>query len=88
MEYDTDYDLGLAVILREAIQEIEGIELTVCDDFECRKFLIYQPSYPWNLSDTERDLTEDGLTELFQRYTGILTDEPILVDHQSVENGG
>lgn len=88
MEYDTDYDLGLAVILREAIQEIEGIELTVCDDFECNRYLIYQPSYPWNLSDTERNLTEDGMTELFQRYTGILTDETISIDHQSVENGG
>ena len=88
MEYDTDYNLGLAVILREAIHEIEGIELTACDDFECNRYLIYQPSYPWNLSDTERNLTEDGMTELFQRYTGILTDETISIDHQSVENGG
>ena len=61
MEYDTDYGLGLAVILREAIQEIE---LTACDDFACRKFLIYQPSYPWNLSDMERNMTEDGMTKL------------------------
>ncbi len=81
MEYDADYDLGLAVIFREIIQEIEGIELTACDDFECRKYLIYQPS-------TKRNLIKDGMTELFQCYTDILMDEPIPVDHQSVENGG
>ena len=55
--------------------------MTACDDFDCRKYLIYRPS-------TKRNLIEDGMTELFQCYTNILMDEPIPVDHQSVENGG
>lgn len=88
MGYDEDYDLGLAVILREAIQEIEGIELTACNNFECEKYLIYQPSYPWNLTDTERNLTEQNVKEILLRYVSVLTDETIPIDHQSVENGG
>lgn len=88
MEYDTDYDLGLAVILKEAILEIEGIELTACDNFGCEKYLIYQPSYPWNLSEQERNLTEKDVRELLLRYVGILTGEPVAVAHQAVQNGG
>ena len=88
MEYDTDYDLGLAVILKEAILEIEGIELTACDNFGCEKYLIYQPSYPWNLSEQERNLTEKDVRELLLRNVGILTGEPVAVAHQAVQNGG
>lgn len=88
MSYDRDYYLGLAVILQEAIQEIEGIELTACDDFDSADYLIYQPMYPWNLSDRDRGLTEESLREMFNRYVAVLTDEPVPVDHQSVENGG
>lgn len=88
MEYDGLYNLGLATFLQEVIKEAEKIELTACDDFEGVPYLLYQPSYPWNLSDIERNLTEKSLTELFQHYAGILTDEVIPVDHQSVANGG
>ena len=88
MSYDADCDLGLATILREAIQEIEGIELTACDDFDSIAYLIYQPSYPWNLSDKERTLTEEGLREMFDRYVSILAGQTVPVDHQAVENGG
>ncbi|WP_300346066.1 hypothetical protein [uncultured Oscillibacter sp.] len=51
-------------------------------------YLLYQPSYPWNIPDSERNLTEDTLTAIFQRYVGILTDDAISVDHQSVESSG
>ncbi len=37
---------------------------------------------------TERELTEEHVASLFQRYVGMLTDEAVDVDYQEVENGG
>ena len=88
MAYDTDYDLGLATILREAIEEAEGIPLTACDDYDGKAYLLYQPKYPWELTDAERGLTKKRVEEIFQRYVGILTDDFVPVGAQEVENGG
>lgn len=87
MGCDVLYNLGLATFLQQVIQEAERIELTACNDFDGVTYLLYQPSYPWNLSDAERNLTEQSLTELLQSYVGILTGDEVLVDHRSVENG-
>lgn len=88
MEYDQDFYLGLATLLQKVIEEAEGIQMTVCDDFDCKNYLLYPPSYPWQLNDVERSLTEEQLTEIFRRYVQILTSRPIDIDYQSVSNGG
>ncbi len=41
-----------------------------------------------SLKNSERDLTEEQIVQLFGRYVRSLTDVPIDVDYQSVENGG
>lgn len=87
MAYDTDYELGLATILNEVIGEAEGIALTACDDYNGKTYLLYQPKYPWELTDAERGLTKKRVEEIFQRYVGILTDDFIPVGAQEVENG-
>ena len=38
-EFDQDYMLGLATILRRTIEEVEGISLTACDDVEPTSFI-------------------------------------------------
>ncbi len=88
MEFDRDYYLGLATILQQVIEEADGLCLTACDDSSGRTYLIYQPRYPWEITEKELDLTEDKLNELFSRYVSILTDDPIEIDAQEVENGG
>lgn len=88
MEYDQDSCLGLATILKEVIFEAEGIEMTACDDYDGHRFLIYKPQYPWEIQPDEMQLTEDKLEALFNRYISILTDAPIDVESQEVENGG
>ena len=88
MDYDCDYELGLATILQKVIEEAEGISLTACDNYDGITYLLYQAKFPWQITDTERGLTEDKLTEMFNRYVGILTDEIVPVEDQSVENGG
>lgn len=88
MEYDQDFYLGLATLLQKVIEEAEGIQMTACDDSNCHNYLLYPPSYPWQLNDVERSLTEEQLTEIFRRYVQILTSRPIDIDYQSVGNGG
>ena len=70
------------------IEEAEGITLTACNDCEGRKYLLYQPCYPWQLSDNTRELTQERLDTLFRKYVKMLTDEEVEVSYQEVENGG
>ena len=88
MEYDQDFCLGLATILKEVIEETEGIQMTACDDYNSVTYLLYQPSYPWELTDQERNLTEQQVAEIIGRHVRILTSKPIEIDYQAVENGG
>lgn len=48
---------GLAGILAEVIQEVEGIEMLACDDFDGTEYLLYSPQYPWHMSDKDRTMT-------------------------------
>ena len=82
---------GLAAILHGVIEEVEGIDLYVCTDFDGATYLIYLPSYPWQLrrmSEKEQNLTEESLRDIYAKYLHIITDEDIDVDYQSVTNGG
>lgn len=88
MEFDQDFCLGLATILSETIVEAEGIELTACDDYDCITYLLYKPMYPWHMGDIDRGQTEESLAGIFRHYISILTDDPIEIDYQEVENGG
>jgi len=88
LDSDQDFGLGLAAILKEVILEAEGVELTACDDFNGMKFLIYEPLYPWQMTEKDLGLTEEGPEQLFRKYVSLLTEEDIEIDYQSVENGG
>lgn len=88
MEFDQDFGLGLATILKEVISEAENIELEACDSYDEKTYLLYCPEYPWNQTGHKQLTTEEAAIELFQKYVSVLTDEPIDIDYQSVENGG
>jgi len=66
----------------------EGFDLTACDDCNGKGYVLYQAKYPWQITDADKPLTEEKLTDIFNHYVGILTDEAIPVEDQSVENGG
>lgn len=87
-EFDRDFDLGLAAILKGVILEAEQIELEACNDYDGKKYLLYSASYPWYFSKTRVLPTEEAVEKLFRKYVSVLTDEPISVTYQSVENGG
>lgn len=88
LESDQEYRLGLATVLQNVILEAENIQFTACDDYNSETYLVYEPSYPWDISEKEQNLTEETLRRILAKYISILTDEVFEVDYCSVENGG
>lgn len=85
-EYGSE-TLGLAILLKEVIEEIEHIPLGACDDFGCESYLLYCPSYPWEITEYEKGLTEEGLNSMFAKYINMLTNENLDINYYTVENG-
>lgn len=88
IEFDQDYHLGLAYILQQVILETEDLEFTACNDFDGRIYLLYEPSYPWDMPDKDKSLKERDIAGIFVKYLTFLTSENISVDYHSPENGG
>lgn len=88
IEFDVDFHLGLAYILQQVVLEAEDIELTACDDFDGRIYLLYAQSYPWDMSDKDKSLKERDIACILVRYLTFLTSEEIPIDYYSPENGG
>lgn len=88
LDFDQDYRLGLATILKEVILEAENVDLDACDDFDGKDYLLYGVRYPWSYSTHRILMTEEAVEELFRKYVSVLTDKAIEIDYQSVENGG
>lgn len=78
----------ISSMLRETILAAEGLELCTCRNYEDECFLIYQPSYPWQMNAQDLELTEESLTKIFGEYVRVLTDDEIPLEYQEVENGG
>ena len=79
---------GIAAVLAEVIGDVEHISLTHCADFDGRIYLIYQPKYPWDISEAEKTLTPEKLDEMLRKYAAIVSDDVIELDYQKVENVG
>lgn len=88
MEFAQDFQLGLATILKDVILEAENVDLVACESYECEDYLLFAPDYPWHQKHLKRLETEKEVEELFRKYISVLTDEPININYQSVENGG
>ena len=85
-DLEGDYcERGLAFILYNVITEIP---IVFADDYNGDQYILYTPSYPWNLQKGEKELNEEDVVKIFSKYINILTDKPIEIDYQSVENGG
>ena len=88
-EYEDDSSYtGLAPILRFVIEEVEGIGLIVCDDYNSNMYLLFGPRYPWNITETEKTMTEEKLNDMFRKYISIISDDAVNIDYYVVENGG
>ena len=88
LEYDEEECCHLASILKMVIYELEGIDLTACNDLDLWEDLVFEPAYPWGLTEKDKTITKEHLEEIYRKYLSIITDDVPLLDYQSVENGG
>ena len=87
-EYEDNDGCRLAAVLRMVVLETEGVDLTACNDFEDRDYLIYEPIYPWGLTETDKTMTKEKLNTIFHKYLSMITDEVPEFGYQEAENGG
>lgn len=87
-EFVDDCEYGFASILSEVMSETTGVWFDACDDTEDKEYLIYMPRYPWNMDEKDMELTEEKVKEFIQEYVSIISDTKIVVELQSIENGG
>ena len=79
-------ETGLAHVLYKVI--FAELDVTVASDFDNKYYILYEPSYPWNMPKNEENLTSDDVFKVFWKYISVVTDENIFIYYQSVENGG
>ena len=85
-ELEGEYcERGVAYVL---YQVIDDIVVEYVDDYNGTPYILYLPSYPWNMKENEYNLTPEKIEEIFDKYINILTDKPVIIDYHSVENGG
>lgn len=88
-EYESDSGyMGLFGLLCDAINEDSDIKFCVCDDFDGAYYILYTPTYPWNLGADEKRITEEDIKRFLWKYTTILFGHPFKVDYYRCENGG
>lgn len=89
LDYDEDYQGGIAYILKRTISEAENIEFSYAENCNNEWYLLLCPSYPWyKTSGEESRLTEKTVKEIMKKYISILSNQVLDIDYQSVENGG
>lgn len=85
-DLEGDYcERDITYILYHVIDEIPVVYVS---DYNGTPYILYCPTYPWNLGENERSLTADKVEAIFRKYIGVLTDKYVPIDYYSVENGG
>lgn len=84
--YEVEYEL--ADILKNVILECEWIDLYTCGDEWGRDYLLYLPSYPWEMNEFDCVMTEEKLSKLFNKYLSYITDSKDCLGYQRCEYCG
>lgn len=83
-EFDEE-NLGLPTLLKEVIFELEGVDLTACEDLNSRAYLLYESKYPWNMTPVDCFMTPERLSSLYRKYIKIISDSDYEIECHSVE---
>lgn len=81
-------EYGFAALLADVMTECEDIFFTACCNFDNNGYVLFEPRYPWAMGEKENTLTSEKLDKIFKKYIAVLTDEDIIINFYSVENGG
>lgn len=88
LEFDEDFLNGISYYLERAISKIEDLNVFACDDYEGNRYLIYAPAYPWEQTESDRQLTREKVEEILSKYVSIITDDEFTIDDIKAENFG
>ncbi len=66
-------ETGLAHVLYKVI--FAELDVTVTSDFDNKYYILYEPSYPWNMPKNEENLTSDDVFKVFWKYISVVTDD-------------
>lgn len=88
LNYDQDYQHGMATLLVKVIEEAEGIEFLSSIDFDGRIYLMYPQLYPWQMNEKDKLVTEEIIEKIVSKYLKIVTDSPFQIGYVEAENGG
>lgn len=81
-----DYgEYGVAYVLLNAIDEID---ISYANDYCGVQYVLFEPTYPWYMSQKTAKITEEDVINVMRKYISILTDDEVAIDYYSVENGG
>ena len=84
-EYDEE-NLGLPTLLKEVIFELEGIDLTACEDLNSRQYLLYEEKYPWNMTTIDCFMTPERLSNIYRKYIKVISDSlDYVIEYHGVE---
>lgn len=76
---------GIGTILSRAISDFSA---DLVEDYNGCSYVILPEQLPWGMREKEKSLTEKEVREIFKKYIAVLTDEPVEIGYQRVENGG
>lgn len=82
-----DGNFGFATFLKNILNEITGINFTDCEDFDGNGYLIYEPRYPWDLSEREKDISKEKIKEIYIKYISLITDMELDIDELIIMDG-
>ena len=84
-EYDEE-NLGLPTLLKEVIFELEGIDLTACEDLNNGQYLLYEEKYPWNMTTIDCFMTPERLSNIYRKYIKVISDSlDYVIEYHGVE---
>lgn len=63
---------GVASVLRDLIDTELPVEYV---DSYGDSYILYMPNFPWDMNDQEKNLTQQDVEKIFEKYIKVLTDE-------------
>ena len=90
LEYESEDAVytGLLPILKGVLDEAEGVYFVICHNYDDEEFLLFTPAYPWEMGKREREMSQNEVKKIFEKYLEPLVHDKIEVDFYEVENGG
>ena len=91
---EADYYCGIAELFADVVSTKEDLpNVIACDDYDNNHYVIFHEASPWSYNDKEKDMTVDGVKDIFMKYLRLLNPcigDEVAVDFgdQEVENGG